>query len=96
MNSTLLALSPVAIVEVLGIGQCLFFDISHDEAAASGLEGSDARTVGAELELAYEINHRRNVELDVGYDRLLGDAAESRPNQLEASIFLERSFALWR
>ena len=84
-----------------------FFGISDDEAAESGLDSNDAeagfKSVGVYFELLYDITDQWTLEFEAGYDRLLGDAArsdivavEGDPNQVEAAVFLERSFSLWR
>ena len=78
-----------------------FFGISPSQSARSGLPVFDAdagfKSVGAGLFLGYQIDPHWSVLGRLGYDRLIGDAADSPITQTEdqVSALFGVSYAFW-
>ncbi|MFQ6549862.1 MipA/OmpV family protein [Aestuariibius sp. 2305UL40-4] len=80
-----------------------YFGVSEDEAAASDFDAFDAEggvlSAGLELGMTYQFNERWAVDGAVGYDRFLGDAADSpiveegSDEQYTARLGLMRTFS---
>ncbi len=82
-----------------------FFGVSAAQAAASGLDRFDTeagfKSAGVELGASYRLTDSIGLQLELGYSRLLGDAADSpivadegSPNQFSTSLVLTVGFDL--
>ncbi|MGI9507582.1 MAG: MipA/OmpV family protein [Geminicoccaceae bacterium] len=82
-----------------------FFGVSAAQAAASGLDQFDTeagfKSAGVELGASYRLTDSVGLQLELGYSRLLGDAADSpivadegSPNQFSTSLVLTVGFDL--
>lgn len=79
-----------------------YFGVTAAEAGASSFDAFDAGagiySVGIDLEAEYDVNPTWSVAAGIGYDRLVGDAADSPivvdENRWTASVVLRRTITL--